>query len=197
MELIAAMVIKDYLIFSDRKHLGLLILNETYQIRLARENELYQLNAIEEAASQLFENTKFALEVDQDSLSIDLLREQQAQDLVWVAVDDRDNPVGFAVVMVMGDRIHLHELSVTPEHGRKGLGTRLIETITQFAESYGFTGVTLSTFRDIPWNAAFYKKLGFRAMKDEEIGIKLQNIRTKEAQNGLPISERILMILTF
>jgi len=175
----------------------LLILNETYQIRLARENELYQLNAIEEAASQLFENTKFALEVDQDSLSIDLLREQQAQDLVWVAVDDRDNPVGFAVVMVMGDRIHLHELSVTPEHGRKGLGTRLIETITQFAESYGFTGVTLSTFRDIPWNAAFYKKLGFRAMKDEEIGIKLQNIRTKEAQNGLPISERILMILTF
>ena len=34
-------------------------------------------------------------------------------------------------------------------------------------------------------------------MKEEEIGINLQNIRTKEAQNGLPISERILTILTF
>ena len=99
--------------------------------------------------------------------------------------------------MVIGDRIHLHELSVDPKHGRKGLGTRLIETITQFAKSSGFTGVTLSTFRDIPWNAPFYRKLGFRAMKEAEIDINLQNIRTEEAQNGLPISERILMILTF
>ena len=172
-------------------------MNDTYQIRLAREHELYQLNTIEEAASKLFANTKFALEIDQDSLPIDLLREQQAKDLVWVAVDERDNPVGFAVVMVMSDRIHLHELSVDPEHGRKGLGTRLIETIIQFAKSSGFAGVTLSTFRDIPWNALFYKKLGFREMKESEIGINLQNIRTEEAQNGLPISERILMILTF
>lgn len=172
-------------------------MNQTYQIRLARENELYQLNVIEENASKLFANTKFALEIDQDSLSIDLLREQQAKDLVWVAVDDRNNPVGFAVVMIMGDRIHLHELSVDPEHGRKGLGTRLSETIIQFAKSSGFTGVTLSTFQDIPWNAPFYKKLGFRAMKEEEIGISLQKIGDEEAQHGLPISERILMILTF
>ena len=172
-------------------------MNETYRIRLARENELDRLNTIEEAASKLFANTKFALEVDQETLSIDFLREQQAKDLIWVAVDDRNNPVGFAVVMVMGDRIHLHELSVDPKHGRKGLGTRLIETITLFAKNSGFTGVTLSTFRDIPWNAPFYKKLGFRAMKEEEIGINLQNIRTEEVQKGLPISERILMILTF
>ena len=34
-------------------------------------------------------------------------------------------------------------------------------------------------------------------MKEKEIGINLQNIRTEEAQNGLPISEQILMILTF
>jgi len=108
------------------------MMNDTYQIRLAQENELYQLNTIEETASKLFENTKFALEVDQDSLSIDLLREQQARGLVWIAVDDRDNLVGFAVVMIMGDRIHLHELSVTPEHGSKGLGTRLIKTIIQY-----------------------------------------------------------------
>ena len=64
-------------------------MNETYRIRLAKENELYQLNTIEEAASKLFANTKFALEIDQDLLSIDLLREQQAKDLVWVAVKQK------------------------------------------------------------------------------------------------------------
>ena len=46
------------------------LMNETYQIRLARENELYKLNAIEEAASKLFEKTKFVLKADQYTLSI-------------------------------------------------------------------------------------------------------------------------------
>lgn len=72
-----------------------------------------------------------------------MLREQQAKDIVGIAVDYEDNPVGFAVVMVMGDRIHLHELFIAPEHGRKGLGTKLIETIIQFAKSSGFIGVIL------------------------------------------------------
>lgn len=57
---------------------------------------------------------------------------------MWVAVDDQDNPVGFTVVIIMGDRIHLHKLSVDPEHRRKGLGTRLTKTIIQFAKRAKF-----------------------------------------------------------
>ena len=172
-------------------------MKENYQIRLARENELQLLNDIEAAASTLFENTSFALEVDQEPLSIEFLREQQKQSLVWTVVDDRDIPLGFAVVIIMGDRAHLHELSVDPVHGLQGLGTRLVKKVIEFAETSGLNGVTLSTFRDVAWNAPFYRKLGFREMREEEIGANLQNIRKKEAKMGLPISERILMIRFF
>ena len=172
-------------------------MSEKYQIRLARESDLHLLNDIEEAASSLFEHTNYALEVDLEPLSIELLRKQQESGLVWVVVDDRDRPVGFAVVLLMGDRAHLHELSVDPDCGRKGLGTRLTKQVIQFAKESGLHGVTLSTFRDIPWNAPFYRKLGFREMQAGEIGVNLKKMREKEAETGLPISERILMILTF
>ncbi|MEM6427114.1 MAG: GNAT family N-acetyltransferase [Cyanobacteria bacterium P01_D01_bin.128] len=172
-------------------------MKDNYQIRLAREDELQLLNDIEEAASTLFENTSFALEVDQESLSIELLQEQQNQDLVWVVVDDQDSPVGFAVIIIMDNRAHLHELSVDPVHGRQGLGTRLMKKVIQVAETSGLYGVTLSTFRDVAWNAPFYYKLGFREIRDEEVGSNLKNIRKKEDEMGLSVSERVLMLLAF
>ena len=183
----------------DSKFVGQLnlLLNGNYQIRLAQADELQRLNDIEEAASKLFESTSFALEVDQEPLSIELLQEQQKQELVWVVVDDHERPVGFAVVIIMGDRAHLHELSVDPAHGRQGLGTRLMKKVIQFAKTSGLDGVTLSTFRDAAWNAPFYYKLGFREMSEDEIGRNLGNIRDKADEMALPVSERILMILTF
>ena len=164
-----------------------------FQIRLAYKDELQLLRDIEEAASTLFEHTSFALEVDQEPLPIELLQEQQKQELIWVAVDSQESPVGFAVVLIMGDYAHLHELSVAPMHGCQGIGTQLVKTIIQFANTSGFDGVTLSTFKDVPWNAPFYYKLGFREMREDDIGSHLQNIRKKEAKMGLPVSERILM----
>ncbi|QQS45129.1 MAG: GNAT family N-acetyltransferase [Acidobacteriota bacterium] len=92
----------------------------TYQIRLGREPDLTILNDIENAASGIFQYTKYALEVEQEPLSIDQLREQSEKDLVWVAVDETDHPVGFAVVLIIENHAHLHELSVHPEHGRNG-----------------------------------------------------------------------------
>lgn len=168
-----------------------------YIIRLGRENDLTILNNIESEASKLFQHTKYGLEMDQKPLSIDLLRRQSDNSLVWVAVDEQDRPVGFAVVMIFDNNAHLHELSVHPNHGRKGLGTRLTKKVIQFAHKSGLDGVTLSTFRDVDWNAPFYFKLGFREMKDEELGEGLIKIRKKEAAIGLPIAERVIMKLSF
>jgi len=168
---------------------------DNYQIRFARENELDILNRIEEAASTLFENTKYANELCQTTLSIEFLRKQQENDLVWVVVDEQDSPLGFAVVIIIDNYFHLHELSVDPGCGRKGLGTRLTKQVIEQAKESKYKGVTLSTFREIPWNAPFYEKLGFREMKEEEIEIDLENIRIKELEMGLPISERVIMVL--
>lgn len=87
--------------------------------------------------------------------------------------NNQDKPVGFALVIIMGNYAHLHKLSVDPAHGRKGLGTRLVKKVIQFAETSDLYGVTLSTFRDVAWNAPFYYNLRFREMRDEEIGTNL------------------------
>ncbi len=172
-------------------------MSENYQIRPSRENDLRILNDIENAASELFQNTKYGLEIDQDPLPIELLRKQSEKGLIWVAVDDKDWPVGFAVAMILENYAHLHELSVHPKHGRRGLGRRLVDVVIQFAIKSKLSGVTLSTFRDIAWNAPFYRKLGFCDMSDGEIERGFKEIRMKESELGLPVSERVMMKLTF
>lgn len=172
-------------------------MSDEYIIRLAKQSELLLLNDVESAAAQIFHNTKYALEIDQQPLSLELLEQQQLQNLVWIAVNKSDRPVGFAVVLIIDSLVHLHELSVAPQYARQGIGTKLAQKVINWAKQANFPGITLSTFSDIPWNAPFYIKLGFREMSKAEIGTELDNIRRKEVEVGLPIEERILMILKF
>ena len=69
----------------------------------------------------------------------------------------------------MGERLddealHLEELDVLPGHGRQGIGTRLVRALCDGARGRGIAAVTLCTFRDVPWNAPFYERLGFRIL---------------------------------
>jgi GNAT superfamily N-acetyltransferase len=70
--------------------------------------------------------------------------------------------VGFALCSDRGDDLYLDQLSVLPRHGRRGLGSRLVRRCLQEAEARAFKRVSLSTFRKVPWNGPFYRKLGFR-----------------------------------
>ncbi|MGG6294647.1 GNAT family N-acetyltransferase [Leptolyngbya sp. AN02str] len=85
------------------------------------------------------------------------------------------------------------ELDVLPAHGRQGLGRALVETVCQWAQQQGCQEMTLSTFRDIPWNAPFYAKLGFRLMDDSALTPALREIQQQEADYGLPIDDRVFM----
>ncbi len=42
----------------------------------------------------------------------------------------------------------------------------LLERVIESARQMGYPAVTLTTFREVPWNAPFYTRLGF-AMLDE------------------------------
>ena len=129
-----------------------------YSIRRARPDELAALPAIEQAAAEQFRATAFAGMADAALSSVAL---DPAHDHVWVAVSETECPVGFAIAHLHDDEAHLHELDVHPDHARRGLGTGLIRAVADWARDQGATAVTLSTFRDIPWNAPFYARLGF------------------------------------
>lgn len=110
-----------------------------------------------------------------------------------MAAGPDEQPVGFALVSVVDGLAHLEELDVHPEHGRRGLGTALVETVREWARNAGFKAITLSTFRDVPWNAPFYAQLGFRVLTEDELTEGLLQLREAEAGRGLPIRARVMM----
>jgi GNAT superfamily N-acetyltransferase len=72
-----------------------------------------------------------------------------------------DPAVGFAHVVDMESHAHLDQISVHPDHGRRGVGTALLEAAAERAALKGHGSLTLTTYADLPWNAPFYARHGF------------------------------------
>ena len=170
---------------------------ERYPIRLAGAAELTRLQEIEQAASHLFVGSDFADLVDGPPIPLAALGDYQAAGQIWVAVDAADQPVAFAIVRLHSAAVHLHELDVHPDHGRRGIGGRLVRAVADWARARGFAALTLSTFRDIPWNAPLYARMGFVSLADAELTPELLEIRRHEAEAGLPIERRVCMRWAF
>lgn len=61
------------------------------------------------------------------------------------------------------------------------------------AREDGLTALTLTTFTDVPWNAPYYARLGFRALSESELTPGLRRIRAEEAAHGLARWPRVCM----
>ena len=137
-----------------------------YRLRPARGNEIGELQNIDLASATLFRGLGLIdfgpLGEPTEPIPEDRLRRGFGEGLVWVAVDDREELVGFALCSDRGEDLYLDQLSVLPRHGRRGIGSRLVRRCLQEAEARAFLRVSLSTFRKIPWNGPFYRRLGFR-----------------------------------
>jgi GNAT superfamily N-acetyltransferase len=166
---------------------------ERYVIRPARPDDLPLLPDVERAAAAQFRATPYAYLAEDDYLvsdDVDLEREY-----VWVAVDEADHPIGFAIVRLLDESVHLHELDVHARHARQGLGRRLIEEVADWARARGATALTLTTFDDVAWNGPYYARLGFRTLDLATLNPGLQAVRQSEIEAGLPMAQRICMQL--
>jgi GNAT superfamily N-acetyltransferase len=168
-----------------------------YTIRLSRRAELQRLPDIERQASRLFAGYEAELGLLASHLahvtSLAALERASDDGRLWVAADAADIPVGFALVADLGLFAHLEELDVLPEHGRKGLGSALIEAVCAWATTRGFSAVTLSTFRDVPWNAPLYAQRGFAVIAPADLPPELLEIVERERKQGLRTDRRVLM----
>ena len=163
-----------------------------YSIVNARQQDLCWLPGIELAAAALLlghapESVLKETTAEQD------FRAAQAQGRLWVALAG-DAPVGFAQVEVFGSRAaHLEEIDVHPAHGRRGLGTRLVVAVCEWAARSGYRELTLTTFRDIPWNMPFYARLGFQEVPTEQLSSDLMAVVRDETRRGLDPARRVVM----
>ena len=159
------------------------------QIRLASRAELSYLPEIERAAASLF--PKGRIPDPPAVMPMTELEEAFKGGLLLVA-SVGDEVVGFAASQERERYLYLAEVSVHPEHGRRGLGTRLVRAVIQEARRRGLSGVTLTTFRDLRWNAPFYAKLGFRILSDSELSPTLRLALLGEARLGM--TDRVAML---
>ena len=164
-----------------------------YHIRLARDEDLSALPEIEKQANALFADYGLAEQLSDILTPIESLREGANADRLWVAADEADRPVGFALASVVGDNAHLDELDVHPAHGRRGLGAVLVAAVCDWASASGYRAITLTTLRHIPWNAPWYQRLGFRVLEENELSQALRDLLQEEIQRGLPADQRVVM----
>ena len=115
----------------------------------------------------------------------------------WVAVDAEDGPVGFLAAERFGAELHIWELSVRRERQGRGIGRRLLAEACAAAEGMGLAVATLTTFRDVPWNAPFYAKVGFTLVEDEALDERLARVLAYERELGLPGERRCAMRCEF
>ena len=167
-------------------------MNTGYIITSARERDIGLLAAIELAAARLL--IGHAPEsVLTETTNQDVLEKAQRNNHLWVALAD-DVPVGFAHVEVLEpNAAHLEEIDVHPEHGRRGLGTRLVRRVCEWAAAAGYESVSLTTFRDVPWNMPFYARLGFKVVPHSEVSLALRAVVDDERRRGLDSSRRVVM----
>ena len=163
-----------------------------YAILRARPGDVPRLAAIELAAATLLQRHAPAA-VLRAVTEVERLRAAQRQGRLWVAREE-ETPVGFAhVELLEADVAHLTELDVHPEHGRRGLGRRLVRAVGAWAAATGYHAVTLTTFRDVPWNAPFYARLGFVEIPPAELSPALDAVLRHEALAGIDRARRVAM----
>lgn len=164
-----------------------------YLIEPARADDLAKLARVEIAANALFAGRGIAGVVANDSTSRAELEHAHAAGLLWVARESGGAPVGFALLELVDGQPHLEEIDVDPAHGRRGVGRALLEAVFAWARAAGHRAVTLTTFREIPWNAPFYERAGFRALAPHELGPGLAAVVRDEAARGLDPARRVVM----
>ncbi len=172
-------------------------MNAPVIVRSASVDDIAAMQAVETAAGERFrefDDPRIAQRADDPPYWADGLLGAITENRAWVALDDNRSVIGFAVAWTVDGEGHLDEVAVTPEHGRRGVGRALVAAVVAWSSTQQLPAITLTTFRDVPWNRPYYEKLGFRIVT--AISPALQSLLDEQATWGLDPSLRVVMRLT-
>ena len=166
----------------------------TIIIRKADRADASSLPAVERSAGEAFRAIDdLSWIADAGELSVERYGALIAGGAAWIAIDDAQRIGGFLCGEIIDDELHIWETAVCRDLQRAGLGRRLLDTAIASARSANLRSVTLTTFRAVPWNEPFYRRVGFRTIESDRLGARLEQTLAQEAANGLPLSRRCAM----
>ena len=168
-------------------------LPEGYSITPAELDDIPAFIAVDKAASSMFAPTGL---LNGEALEDHVPEEIFAQEIpllnVFVARNQHGWAVGFALVRIRGNGLYLDQVSVHPDQGKKGIGRALVIRILTEAELRKLPHVSLSPFRDVPWNGPFYASLGFKELASEKLEPYMREI--EDAQRPfMDVTKRCFM----
>jgi len=153
-------------------------------IRRAGVGDFDRLREIEVAAGAAFRDVGMPdIADDAPPSDADLLAFVDAG-AAWVSEVD-GVVAAYLVAERVDGRVHVAQVSVDPAFRGRGLGAGLIDHVDDGG------GVTLTTFADVPWNAPYYRRIGFRVV--EPTG-GLREVVRREAEAGLDPATRVCMV---
>jgi GNAT superfamily N-acetyltransferase len=161
-------------------------------VRPARAADLKHIADIEDSGGPLFEEAFGDLTGDVLLSPAPSGGERLDEPGFLLVVGPVGAPFGFAHVEVVDGFAHLGQVSVRPEQMRRGYGAALVRAAMREAFLLGYDRLSLTTYRDLPWNGPFYRALGF----EEEARPEPFEIRAREQQAALGLDRhgpRIVM----
>jgi GNAT superfamily N-acetyltransferase len=152
-------------------------------VRPARSDDLETIVEIERSAGEMFRSV--GLVPDDDPGSVEELVPYQTGGRAFVGVDADDRPTGYILLDIVDNAVHIEQVTVHPDHARQRIGQSLIEHAARWATDRWLTALTLTTYVDVPWNAPYYERLGFRFLAEDSETPGLRVIRERERAAGL------------
>ncbi|MGW4870633.1 GNAT family N-acetyltransferase [Streptomyces chartreusis] len=163
------------------------------RIRPVTSDELPVLQDIERAAGAPFRDLGMAAVADDEPPTPEVLERYRRAGRAWAAHDGDGPPVAYLICEPVDGALHIEQVSVHPDAARRGVGRALLEYAADRAREEGLAGLTLTTFTEVPWNAPYYARLGFRTLEEAELTPGLRKIRAHEAELGLDRWPRVCM----
>lgn len=165
----------------------------TVTFRFAAPPDASAIRTIEFEAGQRFVSVGMAGIADAPPMELEVVERKIAAHEIIVAVDADATCVGFVMFEPQPTRIYVQELDVLTSHAGRRIGAALIEQVAQLARTRQLTQLILSTYREVPWNAPYYRRLGFRDIEEAELDAVLVARRDAHIARGLDESKRVFM----
>lgn len=154
---------------------------QRYSLQRAQPQDLHTLVAIDDDASSLYQQARLAvmLEYDHPFVLAESKRWADAidQGLVFMAIDQNNEPAGFAALGWVDGKPYLDQLSVHTKHMRQGVGALLLKRALQWSAD---NPLWLTTYGSLPWNKPYYERHGFIEVKETECGPELREVLQKQ-----------------
>ena len=165
-----------------------------WSLRLARQTDAQFMPEIERAAGTLFQTVEgLAGLAGNQTIPIERLERYIRKGHCLVA-HSGERMIGFLVCEPFRRELHIWELDVHPDFQGQGVGAGLLRACMIDARNSGFAAITLTTFRDVPWNGPFYESRGFAEVTALDAHPRLAGELAVESDHGLPVSRRCAMI---